>query len=251
MLNCICIKWGKKYTTEDVNRLFRAVSRETIQQVRFFCMTDDRTGLSPGIEFLPLVEEPHEKRMMAAQERFPRKGALKKIALFRPDLVPDLDGPLLALDLDIVVVGDLHDLAEFSPGFVCMRRPFHILYHHTLGEGSVIKFEPQKHAALYEGMARNPEASVLLGEGSEQSYTSLTAAKNGYFVNFPDRWIASFKRDCVRLPPLNLFRRPLFPAGAKAICFYGKPSIQEAIDGYNFGPVNRSPPCDWIKAYWK
>lgn len=246
-LNCIAIKWGDLYSGEHVNRLYRAAKRRSARDVRFFCMTDRDDGLDPAIERLPLLEEPYEAQMRAALAQAPKQGALRKVAMFRPDLVPDLDGPMLALDIDIVITGALDDLADFAPGKVAMRRPFSPrVSPATYGEGSVIKFEPAVHAFLYEDMVADPEGAVRDCQGSEQTYTSTAAFRRGAFAAFPDAWIVSFKRHCRPAPPLNLVLPPRLPPEARVVCFHGRPKIDEARDGFR-GKLTRSTrPARWI-----
>jgi hypothetical protein len=252
VLNCICIKWGSLYSGEDVNKLYRGAKRHSQRDVRFICLTDNRDGLDPKIEALPLREEPYEKRMAMEQVRHTRKGALRKIAMFRPDLIKDLDGPLLVLDIDVLITGDLDEIASYAPGYLCMSAPFHFHKHsNTLGEGSVTKFEPRIHTHIYEDMARNPEASVMLSFNSEQAYTSVTAHVHGYFKTFPDGWIISFKQHCRPPFPRNLYETPKLPADARVVCFHGHPKIGEAIKGHGINPRFISRPCDWIAPDWQ
>ena len=79
----------------------------------------------------------------------PKQGRLKKISLFRPDLITDLDGPLMVFDLDVAVVGPVDELRDFAPGKVCMRREWrHSGRAPSLGHGSVERFDPRLHGYL-------------------------------------------------------------------------------------------------------
>ncbi|AZL60456.1 glycosyl transferase [Tabrizicola piscis] len=247
---CICLKFGTRYGPEYVNRLAAALVRHT-PDARVLCMTDDRTGLLPWIEVLALPVEPFHDRMFAHMARMGWKAPMQKISLFRPDLIPDLDGALIVLDIDIVITGDVSPMARFAPGKVAMRKEWHSTpTRPSLGHGSVEKIEPQTHAWLYEDMARDPEAALTFGHGSEQSYTSLLADKHGALAHFPDEWIVSFKRDCRPPRPLNLLVQPRLPEAAKVVCFHGRPKIEEAIAGYRAGPLHSTRPCDWLRKAW-
>jgi hypothetical protein len=50
MVNFICIKWGDKYSSEWVNRLYRMVSANFKNDFEFICLTDDTKGIAPLIE---------------------------------------------------------------------------------------------------------------------------------------------------------------------------------------------------------
>ncbi len=249
--NCICLKYGTLYGAEYVNRLHAALERNTRGDLRFFCMTDDPSSINRKTEILPLPTEPFQEQMEIALSQAPKRGRMKKISLFRPDLIPDLDGPLLVFDLDTAIVGPIDDLRDFAPGKVCMRREWNDSNRApSLGHGSVERLDPKQHAYLYEYMARDPEAAVAFGYGSEQSYTSRLAHQNGDLEFFPDDWIVSFKYDCRPARPFNLFVEPKLPDGAKVVCFHGRPKMDEAVEGYRAGPLKSTRPCTWLEEAW-
>lgn len=250
-LNAICIRWGKLFGPEYVNRLYAGIRRFSQRDVRFFCMTDDRSGLHRDIQVLDLVEEPFQPVLDELLPQTRVKGALRKVSMFRPGLIPDLAGPLLAVDLDVVITGNVDDLADYAPGKVCMRRIWDKGNWTSLGHGSVLKFDPSRHGYLYENFARNPREETLKAEGSEQAYTSVTAHEAGDFEPFPDAWIVSFKRHCRPRRPFNLIRPPVMPAGAKVICFHGRPKIEEAINGFRSDPAHWIRPARWLKDFWR
>lgn len=252
-VNVICIKWGKPFGPEYVNRLFAGCRRHTAGDLRFLCVTDDSAGIRREVEVIPLANEPFHDAMMAALQKAPRKGCpVQKITMRRPDLVPDLDGPLLTLDLDVVITGPLDELMTFAPGKVCMRRVWARTpsRHVGLGHGSVIRTDPRRHAYLYERMARDPETEILKSHGSEQSYISWAAQEAGDLAFFPDAWIASFKYDCRPMRPLNLLLPPRLPPDARIVAFHGRPKMAEAVAGYRAGPFHSTRPAAWLTEAW-
>lgn len=250
-LNVICMRWGTAFGPEYVNRLFGGISRFSQRDVRFFCMTDDRTDLNRDIEVLDLVEEPFHEEMMAVLPKTRVNGAMRKVSMFRPGLIPDLKGALLALDLDIVITGNVDDLADYAPGKICMRRSWKPGRWPGVGHGSVLKFEPEAHSYLYEAIAANPRAEIMKAEGSEQGYTSTKANEAGDFEPFPDAWIINFKRHCRPRKPLNLILPPTLPRDARVVCFPGTPKIEEAIQGYRGSLLHWIWPAKWLKDYWR
>jgi len=238
------------YGPEYVNRLMSGVQRHSSVSVRFLCMTDDATGFDPQVEVLPLPVEPFAQRMETAMQTAAKQGRLKKISLFRPGLVPGHEGPLLVLDLDVVMVGPVDDLWNHAPGKVCMRREWRKSSRApSLGHGSVERIDPDRHAYLYRHMAEDPEAAVAFGGGSEQTYTSRSADRAGDLAFFPDRWIASFKYDCRPTRPLNLIIAPRLPADARVVCFHGRPKMEESVTGYRAG-ISSTRPCRWLGQAW-
>ena len=251
VLNCICLKYGTAYGPEFVNRLYAGLARNTSNELRLFCMTDDPAGIDQRVKLLNLPQEPFAERMERAMLSAPKQGRLKKISLFRPDLITDLNGPLLVLDLDVAVVGPIDDLWSYAPGKVCMRREWRTSSRApSLGHGSVERFDPGLHGYLYDFMARDPESAVAFGGGSEQTYTSASAARAGDFEPYPDEWIVSFKYDCRPARPLNLFRAPHLPKNARVVCFHGRPKMDEAVLGYRAGPLHSTRACPWLRDAW-
>jgi hypothetical protein len=248
--NVICVKWGTKYPSDEVNALFSAVSRNAAADVRFLCLTDDPTGLAPWIETIALEDSPLQRRISEAQPRLRRRaGALKKVAVFNPNLIEDLEGPLLCLDIDILITGPLDQLFTFAPNKVCMPPPFKKKSHiDTKGEGSVIRFDPKLHGFLYDEILENTEDALAFSMGSEQRYTSFTADRHGVLENYPSEWIVSFMRSCRPNKPLNLFMNPTLATGAKIICFPSEPKAREAVNGFKSG-LNSARPARWIADY--
>ncbi|MBA3909301.1 MAG: glycosyl transferase [Rhodobacter sp.] len=250
-LTCICLKYGSLYGPEYVNRLLGGLRRNASEEIRLWCMTDDTRGIDPRVGLLNLPVEPFAERMEAALDTAPKRGRLKKISLFRPGLIPDHEGPILVLDLDVAITGPIKPLFTYAPQKICMRREWRGSSRATsLGHGSVERIDPGRHAYLYDFMASNPEAAVAFGGGSEQTYTSKSAARAGDFEPYPDNWIVSFKYDCRPPRPLNLILEPKLPADARVVCFHGRPKMDEAVAGYRAGPLRSTRPCAWLRDAW-
>jgi hypothetical protein len=251
-LNVICMKWGTAFGPEYVNRLYRGVRRHLHGDLRFICVTDDRSDIRPEVEIVDYKPEPFENELAAALAVSPRRGKMKKITMQKPGLVPDLVGPLLSLDIDVVVTGPLDDLYSYAPGKICMRRvwakPSRLV---GLGEGSACRFDPAIHSYLYEDIARDPSGCVAKASGSEQSYISWSAFDHGDFSPFPDEWCVSFKYDCRPRRPMNLFQSPRLPSDARLIFFHGKPKMAEAVNGYRADPFHSTRRAEWLSDAWK
>ncbi|TBW37661.1 glycosyl transferase [Siculibacillus lacustris] len=249
-VNVVCIKWGDKYPVDYVNRLFRGVSRHLARPFRFLCFTERPEGLVPGIEVHPLPVEPFEAAMVAAMNAEGRKGAWRKVSLFRPGLA-DMTGPVLGFDIDVVVTGPLDDLLDFAPGKVAMRREWRYERRgKDGGHGSVFLFDPARHAYLYDEFAADPEGSVARHKGSEQYYTSMTALRHGDLAYWPGPWIASFKRDAMRWPPVNLVLEPKLPEDARVVCFHGTPKMEEAVEGWRGSLWRSTRASTWLRDLW-
>lgn len=249
--NVICIKWGTLFGPEYVNRLYSGARRHLGEEVRFFCMTEERAGLHPDVEVLDLPVEPFHDEMNAALAVANRQGAMRKVSLFRPGLIPDLEGPLLGFDLDVVVTGPLDGLLNFAPGKVAMRADWvEARRGRKTGHGSVFRFDPARHGWLYEVLATAPTAQVEKARGSEQRYTSTLAQERGEFAYLPGDQVVSFKHDCLGLPPLNWLRPARLPEAAQVVCFHGHPKMHEAVEGYSGSLLRYCKPTPWLKDHW-
>ncbi|MFP4275510.1 MAG: glycosyl transferase [Paracoccaceae bacterium] len=249
--NIVCIKWGTAFGPEYVNRLYSGVRRNLARPVRFFCMTEHAEGLHPDVEILDLPREPFQPEMDRALAVANRQGAMRKVSLFRPGLLPDLQGPVLGFDLDVVITGDLEPIWALDPAKVSMRHDWiEARKGRPTGHGSVFRFDPARHGYLYEEIAANAHAEVEKARGSEQRYTSHKAMDHGDFAYIPGEWVVSFKHDCLDLPPLNWFRAPRLPPEARVVCFHGRPKMPEAVDGYHGSILRWSRPCPWLQEHW-
>jgi len=250
--NVICMKWGSAFGPEYVNRLYGGVRRNLVGDLRFICVTDDRNGIRSEVEIIPLVPEPFHERMMDALAKAPRQCPIQKIAMRRPGLVPDLRGPLLSLDIDVVITGSLAALVAYAPGKVTMRKVWGKQSRvDGLANSSAVRYDPDLHPYLYEDLARDPYGEIMKAGGSEQSYLSYAAFEHGDLVYFPDAWCASFKYDCRPPRPLNLFLAPRLPPDCRIVFFHGRPKMTEAVHGYRSDPMHSTRPAAWLRDAWR
>jgi len=88
-MNIIFVKWGTKYSSEDVNTLYESLVREDFD---YYCYTDDPSGIDPNINIIPI----------------PAKPALKvwwnKLYMFNKDF--PLTGKTIFFDLDVYIRSD-------------------------------------------------------------------------------------------------------------------------------------------------
>ena len=101
-VHVVCIKHGTLYSADYVNKLYRAVCRNTTRDFDFTCYTDDRSGIDGAIRRMEL----------------PRKDLLgwwHKLFLFSPEFVTMVGpGQVLYLDLDTIIVGNIDEFLDFE-----------------------------------------------------------------------------------------------------------------------------------------
>src|SRR5512140_3011623 len=93
----VCMKWGLKYGSEYVNRLWAMVKRHCHLDHRFVCFTDDTQGINDCIDTMPLPASRLPNR--------PVSEAWRKLSLFQQNI--GISGVCLFLDLDVVITSSL------------------------------------------------------------------------------------------------------------------------------------------------
>lgn len=216
----ICISWGTKYGAPFINRLFAMVERNITPPFTFTCFTDNRAGLHPGIlceDLPPLdVEMPVNTR-----------GIWPKARLWGEKL-GNLKGPVLFLDLDLVIVSSLDDFFEIGdPGDIVMARN-QTTPLERLGQTSLFRFPVGKLLPLQEKFRADPQG-VADTYRYEQRFVSRNSPGGVSF--FPRRWVLHFRQDCRWPFPLNYLLAPRLPKEARVVIFPRGLLPQHAIDG--------------------
>ena len=240
MENIICMKWGAKYGANYVNILAGMVQRNMTRPYRFVCFTDNGNGLNADIEVRPLPE-------LELPEELPERGWNKLTVL--GEKLADLEGRVLFLDLDVVILDSLEPFFEL-PG------KFRIIDDwdfkgKIIGNSSVFRFEIGKHADVLDHFLTHGE-EVRATHRNEQAYLSHAIHAKGILEYWPESWCRSFKRHCVRRFPLGYFFPPIKPANAKIVIFHGNPCPETAIKGfvgkYGYRAVR---PTQWVADTWR
>lgn len=203
------LRSGGGYRERDAARLYRAVSRwagKGQPKIRweFRLLTDVDV---PGLTCLPLTEN------------WP--GWWSKMELFQPGL---LTGPVLYLDLDTLIVGDLHELLEL-PAYVDAPASLEDFYAPGRRASGVIAWDADRHRAeMAEYWNRvRADADGLQRQHNRRMDTFLGEA---FMAEDPiqrmlPRQVVSFKVHCaLGVPP-----------DARVVCFHGRPRLNELPKG--------------------
>lgn len=243
-VNVVCIKWGTKYGPDYVNRLHGMVSRHLKRPHRFVCLCDDREGIAPGIEVLPIPQV----GFADFDQRLPwtfGHGWLKVTLLAQP--LHDLQGLTLFLDLDIVIVDSLDPFFEPQGEFIAIREWDK---HDGTGNTSVFRYTIGAHADLIQQLIRDKD-KVLRAVRNEQEFMTGEMARQGKLSYWPEEWCRSFKRHCVRRGLAGWFKPPRLPDGARIIAFHGKPNPPDAIAGVSGKWYRKVLPTPWVAEHWR
>jgi hypothetical protein len=244
VVNVLCIKWGKKYGPEYVNKLHSMVGRNLKRPFRFVCLTDDASGINPNIEVKPIP-------MVGFNEFDERKpwsfghGWLK-LTSFKKELY-DLQGRTLFLDLDIVIVDSLDPFFDEQGEFIVIKE-----WDKRDGTGntSCYLYTIGAHADALEHL-KNGYPQSIADVRNEQEFITQYLARQGKLSYWPDAWCRSFKRHCMRWGIVGWFAQPQIPAGARIIVFHGKPNPPDVIAGVSGKWYRRVVPAQWVADNWR
>jgi hypothetical protein len=251
----LCMKWGDKYPPAFVNRLYNGVRRNLSPPFRFLCLTDNPAGLAEGVETHPIPDLPIDAAFF---DKSRHGEGWRKLVVFGPDIA-GLGGPVLFLDIDVVVTGDLDRLFAFEPGRFCIIRDWLATRRRVLrrlsgraaqpgadSNSSVFRFDVPAHGYVYDRLLSSQTAAGSFRLA--QQYLGVAVGERAFW---PADWIVSFKRSCRPRFPLNLVRTPAAPADASVVVFHGHPNPDEAIAGYDGSVFRRTRPAPWLEAAWE
>ncbi len=212
----LCMKWGTLYGPDYVNVLYRAVRDNLKVPHRFVCLTDDTTGIDPGVECFPLPDP-------LMEHAFTRPGGWPKLTIYKPDLY-GLKGRCLFVDLDSVICGDLEPMFREKGEIVVIRewRRFADYFRkwQVNGQTSIFAFTLGEMSYMYDAYAKDPEDAAREFRNEQRFVTAY--ARDMRFWKHPT--IISFKRHLLAPPVLNRFIKPKAPwPGVSVLAFHGEP----------------------------
>ena len=241
----ICLKWGKRYGPEYVNKLYSMVARNTKRPLRFVCITDDPTDLRKEVEIRPMPE-------FDLPETFRFRG-FRRMFLFKETLC-DLTGPVLHLDVDLVVTGSIDDFFDYKSDAKYIVAENWTQPGAGIGNMSVFRYHIGSQTKIWNRFSADPLA-MLEKYVNSQTFCSRTL---GEFAMYPLEWCIGFKQNLIPAWPLRYFVTPYSPpATAKIVAFTGKPDQDEAAAGIWPEPKLRKRfykyirPARWINDIWR
>jgi hypothetical protein len=236
MATVLCMKWGSRYGSDYVNRLYSMVRRNLTLSHRFICLTDDAQGIRPEVECRALPE----LTLAPEWERSP----WRKLSCFAPEL-RDLEGPVLFLDLDVVIIDNIDCFFE-HPGAFCIIENW-TQRGRGIGNSSVYRYRAGAHGEVFVRF-RGQAAQVVRSYPNSQTFLSRSVPELTFW---PASWCRSFKHDCLPGRLLRRLRPAAIPEGAKIIVFHGQPKPPDAMRGVWPEPGRRLCPTPWVADHWR
>lgn len=256
--NVICIKWGTVYDSDDVNKLYNMVIKNTTHKVNFYCFTENAVELNENIIVKPLP-------ILNTIEEYQNKYAYKKEAGLCDDNLGELTGQrVVFFDLDILIVSNIDEIFEYPE-----REKFYIINDwnskgNEVGQATCYSWVVGTLGFIKEYYEKNPKEVVDKFFTASQEYLSSKVIEKFGKLNFwPNDWFCSFRFHCMpKFGPLRHFITPQIPKNMpnlKVINFHGYPKPKEAVKGiwklkkgqYWKRIYKVCKPCPWIEEYWE
>ena len=228
-----CLKYGKKYDPEYVNKLYDMVKRNLTLNFNFVCFTEDPQGINKEIQIKPL---PLNKNV---------QGWWYKPFFFDPNL--GIDGTVLFLDLDMIIFRNIDNLFSYKPGEFCIIRDFNRcrVPSYDKFNSSVFRLDTGQHSHVYYDFIKDPRMISRRFQG-DQDWIRHTI-KDGFHY-WPEEWIMSYKWEMRDRP-----RMVLDPRGGRNFAETGEPKIKPATSIAVFHGDPNPHKCNdpWVKNHWK
>lgn len=244
-VNIVTLKWGTRYGSDFVNKLYAATIKNITLPFRFICFTDDPSGLTEGIHHYPIpeIDIPAPKIYTG----------WRKLCLFRNDL--PIEGKCLFLDLDILITGNLDQFFSFAPGHIPIIKDW-VAWGRRIfpkgppvGNSSVFRFWANHHSFVWDQF-QDEKDWALRNFQPPQSY--LTHCIRPQMAFWPTSWVVSFKEQCKPSFPLNYLLEAKKPRHARIVVFHGRPDPDEAAYGFQGKKIHHYVrPTSWVRELWE
>lgn len=118
MINIVTFKWKNpkqgyklknpvEYSAEHVNILYASIKRNTTIPFKFFCVTDDTTGIAPEVHTINLWDKCKNLG-----------GCYNRLYMFSKEMVSILGERFIAIDLDCAIVGNIDNILNKTNDFI-------------------------------------------------------------------------------------------------------------------------------------
>jgi hypothetical protein len=230
----VCLKYGNKYSSEYVNKLYSMVKRNLTLNYEFVCFTEDATDIDPKIriESIPMISGV--------------TGWWYKPMFFNPNLV--LKGTILFFDLDVVVFKNIDKLFTYEPNKFCIIRDFNRTFvrNYNKFNSSIFRLNTGMHRAVYTDFMKDPKSPMRRYHGDQDWIRAMI--KDGEYVYWPEEWIESYKWEMRGRPKYNKM-----PRGERDFEINGNPVIKDAtsVAVFHGDPNPHNCKDQWVIDHWK
>lgn len=200
----VCVKWGDLYGPEYVNKLYRAVERNTTLDFQFTCFTDDPNDVDNEVACRDLPAS----RLT---------GWWNKMYLFSSDT--RITDRILYFDLDTVIVANIDEYMTFDGEFLVLR-DFYSARTKPKGDrfgSGLMSWQGGTMNQIWSDFYANWEQNSKTGGGDQKYLEKVMMGKSvAYWQDFLKQSdVVSYKVHCreASIPPTR----------ASVVCFHGQP----------------------------
>ena len=218
MVNIVCFKWGQKFSSDYVNKLYRGIKRNTTIPINFICYTEDPVGIECKTE--EFIEDlPYWWYIIGAMN---------------PE--HKLEGKTVYFDLDTVILKNIDDILQWDVRFATLQdfyRPnglqtAYIMWDKGIGKAIWDRFVDTYPKSYWPNLIREPGGTNRFLEKSV-----------GTKRNVP-RVQGKFPNSCASYKATLLQRGDNKPNEEERIIFFhGKPMPHEVAE------------LAWMQEHWK
>lgn len=229
MIDVVCVKWGDKFSDDNVRILKAMVERNTTVDHRFICFSDK---LIDGVDCKPL------------QEGY--EGWWNKMYLFSPDA--ELNERVVYIDLDTLIVDNIDWLLNYDGNFMGINDlgiTNHKYEDTTKYEGvmqsGVLAWNSRECYDIWDAFDLKADTWMQKYRGDGEFLNALIDPTDLLQNKFPNK-LRSYKYECYD---------DGIPEGTSIICFHGEPSPEQAINETVKPWGVTYEPREWVGDYWK
>lgn len=242
-LNILTLKIGSKYGSEYINRLYKAIKRNTTLDFNFYCYTEDSTGIIEEVNIIPLTL---------------RDDVVKQWYKIDFHNMPEIEGKCLILDIDYVILNNLDDILGWQlelHQFGCQERWWSKLTHFCRINGGFQMFYQGQTKHLYDKFYEDPQywQNYYINRGEaegpvngEQNFIDNNVDMERSWL--PSKWFAKYHSDEME----KLQQRWLEKIDPYEPFFIGN-EFCESIKMVHFSNADNAMhhyENKWIKEYW-
>ena len=223
-MNFVCVYWGDKYKTDYVQNLYNMVQRHLTIPHKFICFTDH-------VKLHKIVKGDIEFRQFKHHDY---QTWWNKLQLFSEDA--ELEGPNLYMDLDVVILENINEMATFGDddtfGVINDFNPQTGFFN-----SSVMKFNTKiANSAIWLPFLQ--DKSNYLRHQGDQNVMSMLIKGNKHLKVMPDEWTFSYKWNNRQNPRYHKTEWTFERGVGKVAVFHGHPNPHESDQ-------------EWVKTNWK
>ena len=179
MINFVCVYYGTKYSLDYVQVLYNMVQRHLTIPHKFICFSDHvkpQKILKGDIEFRKFRFHDYD-------------GWWNKMQLFSEEA--NLVGPCLYMDLDVVILDNINELATFGDDMTFgVINDFNIKTEEY--NSSIMKFNNEVATKLVWNKFLEDKTDLMKLQGDQNAMSRLVKGSQ-YLKVMPDEWTYSYK----------------------------------------------------------